>query len=167
VFLPKESSAVQLKQKDSEDSTPLPDQTELLETPPAHIEKLIQKLKSLKDIGPEDKIEMEDRIRRGVIFMEDQLDKGMIKGGIRKVKGLDYQGKLRMIQSVLGNRAWLLEVNLPEGDFDIVTHRVIPIKLENHKETEALLIGTELPDKPFQCPVRKISQISKVRLSLF
>jgi len=132
-----------------------------------HKPGLLKKLEQMKNLNPEDRKEIEDRIRRGVVFMEEQLDTGMVKGGIRKVKGLDYQGKLRMIQSVMGNRAWMLEVNLPEGDFDIVTHRIIPSKLENHKEADALLIGTEIPDKPFQCPVRKISQICKVRISLF
>jgi len=137
------------------------------EKDPEHLEPLLKKLSQMKNLGPDDRKEMESRIRRGVIFMEEQLDTGMIRSGIRKVKGLDYQGKLRMIQSVMGNRAWTLEVNLPEGDFDIVTHRVVPLKLENHKEMDALLIGTEIPDKPFQCPVKKISQICKVRTSLF
>ncbi|MDA3957414.1 hypothetical protein [Oceanispirochaeta sp.] len=160
-FIPAETGVIEFNPYLSEEPSPASEEV------PRHMEGLYKKLRSMTDISAEDKPELEDRIRRGVIFMEEQLDKGMIKGGIRKVKGLDYQGKLRMIQSVMGNRAWMLEVNLPEGDFDIITHRVIPLKLENHKESEAQLIGTELPDKPFQCPVRKISQISKVRLSLF
>ncbi len=140
---------------------------ELPDEKPEHLKPLLEKAESFKSMAPEDRFELEERIRRGVVFMEEQLDEGMMKGGIRKVKGLDYQGKLRMIQSVIGNRAWVLDINLPEGDFDIVTHRVVPLKLENQKEADALLIGTELPDKPFQCPVRKISQISKIRVSLF
>ena len=140
---------------------------ELPHIAPDHMESLLTKLEALEGLPSEDKRELDERIRRGVIFMEEQLSTTMMKGGIRKVKGLDYQGKLRMIQSVIGNRAWQLDVNLPEGDFDIKTHRIVPLKLENQKEADALLIGTELPDKPFQCPVRKISQISKIRVSLF
>ena len=140
---------------------------ELPHEKPDHLKHLLEKAEGFNALAPEDKYELEERIRRGVVFMEEQLNEAMMKGGIRKVKGLDYQGKLRMIQSVIGSRAWVLDVNLPEGDFDIVTRRVIPLKLENQKEADALLIGTELPDKPFQCPVRKISQISKIRVSLF
>ncbi len=120
----------------------------------------------MKDLNPDDREELEDRIRRGVIYMEDQLKDGMIRPILRRVKGLDYQGKLRMIQSIMGDRAWQLDVSLPEGDFDIKTCRIIPLRLEDKTE-EALLVGTELPDKPFQCPVRKISQLRKVRVSLF
>ena len=98
--------------------------------------------------------------------MDDQLQDGMIRTTLRRVKGLDYQGKLRMIQSVLGDRAWQLDVSLPEGDFDIKTTRIIPLRLEDKTE-EAVLLGTELPDRPFQCPVRKISQLRKIRVSLF
>ncbi|MBF9014390.1 MULTISPECIES: hypothetical protein [unclassified Oceanispirochaeta] len=140
---------------------------ELPQIAPDHMDLLITKLEALEGLPSEDKRELGERIRRGVIFMEEQLSTTMMKSGIRKVKGLDYQGKLRMIQSVIGNRAWQLDINLPEGDFDIKTHRIVPLKLENQKEADALLIGTELPDKPFQCPVRKISQISKIRVSLF
>jgi len=156
-----ESGSIPFHPFEQKDAEPFAEESTL------HMEPLLQKLEKMKNLSPEDRKELEDRIRRGVVFMEEQLETGMIRGGIRKVKGLDYQGKLRMIQSVMGNRAWMLEVNLPEGDFDIVTHRVIPLKLENHKEADALLIGTEIPDKPFQCPVRKISQICKVRISLF
>ncbi|MDC7232154.1 MAG: hypothetical protein PQJ58_02890 [Spirochaetales bacterium] len=140
---------------------------DLPHTPADHKDQLLGRLENLEGLAPEDRRELQERIERGVIFMEEQLNSSVMKGGIRRVKGLDYQGKLRMIQSVLGNRAWQLDVNLPEGDFDIKTYRIVPLKLENQKEADALLIGTELPDKPFQCPVRKISQISKIRVSLF
>ena len=131
-----------------------------------YIPALLSQLEAMKDLTPDDREELKDRILRGVIFMEDQLQEGMIRTTLRKVKGLDYQGKLRMIQSVLGDRAWQLDVSLPDGDFDIKICRIIPLRLEDKKE-EAQLVGTELPDKAFQCPVRKISQLRKIRVALF
>ncbi len=129
-------------------------------------EDLLAKLGRMTEVDGEIRKEMEDRIRRGVIFMEEQLQKDMIRSGLRKVKGLDYQGKLRIIQSVLGNRSWILEISLPQGDFDVKSHRIIPLKLE-HQEKEDLLKGLELPETPVCIPVRKISLIRKIRVSLF
>lgn len=146
----------------SEEEAPLGNR----EADEAHFTPLLSALDRLKDLNPDDREELEDRIRRGVIFMDDQLRDGMIRPVLRRAKGLDYQGKLRMIQSVLGDRSWQLDISLPEGDFDIRTSRIIPLRLEDKTE-EAVLVGTELPDRPFQCPVRKISQIRKVRVSLF
>ncbi len=119
-------------------------------------------------LSDDEKEEFISRIERGILYRKDQIRPGVIRKELSVVKGLDYQGKLRMIKAVLGNRSYQLEITLPTDDFDLITHRIIPRSLEQGKESqEDLLTGTELPDKPFSCPVRKISKIRKIRTSLF
>lgn len=128
------------------------------------LKELVHKNEAFSD---DEKDDLLGRIDRGIIYQESQIKPGIVRSELTIVKGLDYQGKLRMIQSVLGNRAYQLEVTLPTDDYDLITHRLIPRSLEQEKDTQAMLTGTELPDKPFQCPVRKISRIRKIRSSLF
>ncbi|OQY31913.1 MAG: hypothetical protein B6241_12815 [Spirochaetaceae bacterium 4572_59] len=132
-----------------------------------HDEKLKELVRSNKTFSEDEKDDLLGRIDRGVIYQESQIKPGIIRSELTIVKGLDYQGKLRMIQSVLGNRAYQLEVTLPTDDYDLITHRIIPRSMEQEKDTQTMLTGTELPDKPFSCPVRKISRIRKIRSSLF
>ncbi len=135
--------------------------------PDEELQTLFDCVEKEGEFSDEEKEEMRGRISRGVVYAKDQIRPGMIRREITTVKGLDYQGKLRMIQSVLGNRAYQLEITLPTDDYDLIIHRIIPRSLEQEKESQAMLTGTEVPDKPFQCPVRKISRIRKIRSSLF
>jgi len=135
--------------------------------PDKHLEELMDHLKNNKTLSAEEKEELADRIRRRILFLEEQIRPGIVRREINMVKGLDYQGKLRMIQSVMGNRSYLLEATLPTEDLDLVVHRIQPHALQNHTGGDAILAGTELPGKPFQCPVRKISLLRKIRTSLF
>ena len=149
------------------DKTAEMEQDSLSRLPDDELQILFDCVENEKGFSVEEKEEMKERISRGVVYTEDQIRPGIIRREITTVKGLDYQGKLRMIQSVLGNRAYQLEITLPTDDYDLITHRIIPRSLEQEKESQPILTGTEVPDKPFQCPVRKISRIRKIRSSLF
>ncbi len=121
-----------------------------------------------KSLSDEEKEELLSRIERGVLYREDQIQPAAVRKELTTVKGLDYQGKLRMIKAVMGNRAYQLDVTLPTEDYDLITHRIIPRSLEQGKDNQDdILFGTELPDKSFSCPVRKISKVRKIRTSLF
>ena len=130
---------------------------------------LKEKVENHKTLSEEEKEELLSRIDRGILYREDQIQSAALRKELTTVKGLDYQGKLRMIKAVLGNRAYQLEVTLPTDDYDLITYRIIPGSLEQQGKDsqEDILTGTELPDKPFSCPVRKISKIRKIRTSLF
>ena len=131
-------------------------------------EPLQEIVRNHKTLTNEEKEEFLDRIDRGVLYRKDQIQSAAVRKGLTTVKGLDYQGKLRMIKAVIGNRAYQLDVTLPTEDYDLITYRIIPRSLEQGKDNQDdILTGTELPDRTFSCPVRKISKVRKIRTSLF
>ena len=128
---------------------------------------LTEMVKKHDGFSEEEKEDLLSRIDRGIIYREDQIRPGMIRRELTLVKGLDYQGKLRMIKAVMGSRAYQLDITLPTDDFDLITHRILPRALEQEQESQDILTGIGENGMPFRCPVRKISRIRKIRTSLF
>ncbi|MBI9099711.1 MAG: helicase-associated domain-containing protein [Spirochaetaceae bacterium] len=131
----------------------------------SHKESLLRKLNSSGIKGDERK-EIEARIKRKLIILESQISRGIIRPEITEAKGMNFQGKVRLIESALLNSSDRLELNHYTQD-GVETILVQPIELLK-EEKERTLIGKILPDEEMiRIKVSKISKVKKIRSSLF
>ena len=131
----------------------------------SHILELLQKLES-SGIKGDEKKEIEARIKRKLIIMESQINSGIIRPEITEAKGMNFQGKVRLIESALTNRSDRLELS-HYTNAGIITILVQPVELLK-EDKERTLIGKVLPDdEVMKIKVSKISKVKKIRSSLF
>ncbi len=130
-----------------------------------HIEKLMKKLSS-SGIQGDEKKEITARIKRRLIILESQINRGIIRPEITEAKGMNFQGKVRLIESALLNKSDRLELNHYTTD-GIQSILVQPQELLK-EDKERTLIGKILPDgENINIKVSKISRVKKIRSSLF
>ena len=131
----------------------------------SHKESLLRKLNSSGIKGDERK-EIEARIKRKLIILESQINRGIIRPEITEAKGMNFQGKVRLIESALLNSSDRLELNHYTQD-GVESILVQPIELLK-EEKERTLVGKILPDEEMiRIKVSKISKVKKIRSSLF
>jgi len=113
--------------------------------------------------------ELGERIRKKVILQPVQLKAGIVQKDIREAKGLDYNGKIRLIETAVSSGHEYLEISWFTPEDDLQTDKIIPRHLSK-EETDLILSGPYLSDPggtPFRIRVRKISHIKRKKLSFF
>ncbi|MBN2657678.1 MAG: helicase-associated domain-containing protein [Spirochaetales bacterium] len=117
-------------------------------------------------IKGDEKKELDARIRRKLIFHPSQINKGIVRPEITEARGMNYQGKVRLVESALQNSSDRLELTYFSGG-DSRTILVQPLELKK-EENDKILEGRILPDEEtITLRVSKISKIRKIRSSLF
>ncbi|MDA3810319.1 MAG: helicase-associated domain-containing protein [Spirochaetaceae bacterium] len=129
------------------------------------IKNLLKKLQT-SGISGDEKKEIEARINRKLIIMESQINRGIIRPEITEAKGMNFQGKIRLIESALLNSSDRLELtHYTQDGVNIILLQPIELLKE---EKERTLIGKILPDDEIiKIKVSKISRVKKIRSSLF
>ncbi|MBB6481592.1 hypothetical protein [Spirochaeta isovalerica] len=131
--------------------------------------ELTEKLLKILDksgIKGDEKKELEARIRRKLIFHPNQINKGIVRPEITEARGMNFQGKVRLVESALQNSSDRLELTYFSGG-DARSILVQPLELKK-EENDRILEGRILPDEePIVLRVSKISKIRKIRSSLF
>ena len=91
----------------------------------AQINGLLTNL-SKSGIQGDEKKEIEARIKRKLIIMESQINRGIIRPEITEAKGMNFQGKVRLIESALSNKSDRLELShyTTEGVHSILVQRL-------------------------------------------
>ncbi len=127
--------------------------------------ELEKALKSRK-LPPEQQQELAARIQRKLILWPDQLSGATLKQERTEAKGLDYSGKVRIIEQTI-NVGGYLEVIERMADGAPRRSLVEPGGLRK-EDRELILIGSELPDhKKVELPVSKLSLVRRLRATLF
>lgn len=107
-----------------------------------------------------------ERLDRRVILVPDQIRKGAWRFEVMSAKGLDYRGKIRLVEAALAGRDERLAVTVASG-MDIETVLVLPEKLEKEGD-DHVLVGMTLPDEQsVRYKVRKIGFLKRIKASLF
>lgn len=126
------------------------------------LERFIREVSANKD-------EVEDlkkRISRGIIFTKEQIKSGISKTDFSEAKGINYQGKLRLIEVSLKSTNDRLEINYVE-DLSIKKELILPEKLEKEGD-KRILHGLRLPqEQPFSIDISKISLVKRIQTTLF
>lgn len=119
-----------------------------------------------RKIPAEQRQELTERIQKKLIISPAQLTSAALKAERTEAKGLDYSGKVRVIEQSLSNCEYLEVI---ERTASGAPHRslVEPHKLEK-RENELILHGEELPDrKAVELQVSKLSLVRRLRAALF
>jgi len=131
----------------------------------SHIDLLLRKLET-SGIKGDEKKEIEARIQRKLIIIESQINRGIIRPEITEAKGMNFQGKVRLIESALSNSSDRLELTYYTST-GVNSVLVQPAELLK-EEKERTLIGKILPDEELiKIKISKISKVKKIRSSLF
>ncbi|MDA3938390.1 MAG: hypothetical protein PF693_03645 [Spirochaetia bacterium] len=129
-------------------------------------EKLNTKLDSLK-LNQTEKNGFKIRISKKLILFPDQIQHGNIRTEKTEASGMDYIGKIRLIERTLESNSELLEVTFGSPIEKLSTYLVKPINLDKSNE-DLLLNAITLPEEDkIELIVRKMSKVKRLKSSLF
>ena len=115
------------------------------------------------DITDAGKEEMALRIRRKLILLPEQVRPGAVRAERREAKGLDYVGKVRIIESALRTPGEKLEVIQRGRDGRPVRFLLSPATLER-RGAEMVLVGEEITNgEVVRISVGKIALVRALR----
>lgn len=127
--------------------------------------RLTDALKSVR-MPAEQQQELAARIQRKLILAPGQLSSGALKQERTEAKGLDYTGKVRIIEQSLSAGGYL-EVIERTADGSPRRTLVEPAALRK-QDRELILEGHELPSRsPVEFPVSKLALVRRLRATLF
>ena len=119
-----------------------------------------------RSIPPEQRRELAARIQRKLILTERQLKSGALKAEKTEAKGLDYSGKVRIIEQSLSSGGFL-EVIERTVDGSPQRRLVEPSSLRK-EGNELILVGQELPNRvAVELSVSKLGLVRRLRATLF
>ncbi len=128
--------------------------------------ELNMKLNSLK-LSSHEKEGFKVRIDKKLILHPDQIQKGNIRNEKTEASGMDYIGKVRLIERALESKNELLEVTFGNPIEKLTTYLVKPVDFDKSQE-DLLLNVISLPEeKNIQLIVRKMSKVKRLKSSLF
>ncbi len=119
------------------------------------------------ELSPETSSELAARINKKLILFPRQLEQAQTKQDKNEAKGLDYVGKVRLVEQALRSGSDLLEIL--ERTSNGTTRRLLVHPSEVRKSgNDLMLYGKTLPDNEnVQIKVRKIGLVRKLKSSLY
>jgi hypothetical protein len=144
----------------------------LLQTPttepiqPVESSDLLEELHHALDnaaMNSEQRQEIAARIDRKLILTTEQIRPGSLRAEKSEARGLDYVGKVRIIEHAIRSGNSVLEVVERSEDGSPIRRLLEPGELQ--KETDELYLeGQELPDRnPVRLRVRKLGLVRRIR----
>jgi hypothetical protein len=140
-------------------------------TPPSgkDLTKIMDELKLKAEtvpLSPEEREAFKERLERRLIMVPEQIRKGCWRYEVMSVKGLDYRGKLRLVEAAMAGREERLELTLAAGN-SVETIIVLPEKIEKDGD-EQVLVAIVLPEETeMRFRIRKIGFMRRIKASLF
>ncbi len=130
----------------------------------------VKDLKKTMDKQNFSRAEYEDisaRIERKLILFPGQLQRALKSRDKAEVGGLDYTGKVRLIQRALDSNRNILEIKSTALPGDSSRILIKPVTI-NHQEENLVLLAQTLPEEDdIEIPIRKISYVKLLRSSLY
>ena len=134
--------------------------------PPSNIEDLFNTLKGLS-LPDDQRKELKARIQRKIILFPEQITAGQVVHEKIEARGLDYSGKVRLIDEALASGHDLLELEFRGADGDKTSFLIKPTTLEK-EGTNRILHGTRFPEgNDGTYKVRKLTAVRKLHISLY
>lgn len=128
--------------------------------------ELTSKLDSL-NLKSEEKNGFKIRIEKKLILFPDQIQHGNIRTEKTEAFGMDYIGKIRLIERAIHKKSELIEVTFGSPIEKLITYLVKPLDLDKSKE-DLILNAISLPgEDKLQLIVRKMSKVKRLKSSLF
>ncbi len=107
------------------------------------------------------------RISKKLILFPDQIQHGNIRTEKTEASGMDYIGKVRLIERAIESKSELLEVTFGNPIEKLSIYLVKPVDFDKSKE-DLLLNAISLPEEDkIELIVRKMSKVKRLKSSLF
>ncbi len=136
--------------------------------PAPRLEALRSALERLAgDRAPESRRELADRIERRLVLSERQIAESDPRPERLEATGLDYMGKVRVVESALRSRGDRLEVLYRLPGEEPVRALLRPVKLEKNDKGLVLEAEDLATGGPARVPLGAVSTVRRVRASLF
>jgi hypothetical protein len=136
--------------------------------PEAIMSELVDRVKS-SEYPKEAKEALAERIRLKLIIGTAGLRPDSVRYEKSEAGGLDYLGKVKLIERALGRQDWLLDILYRDSGGEPTRRTVRPLSL--HKSPNGLLLECSDEEveggRSVKIPVDKISNVKRIRLSLF
>jgi hypothetical protein len=149
------------------DTIKIPETTPVFEVNPFLFQDELElKLNSLK-LNSDERNGFKIRIAKKLILFPDQIQKGNIRPEKTEASGMDYIGKIRLIERAIESKSELLEVTFGNPIEQKSTYLVKPLVMDKSKE-DLLLNAISLPgEDKIELIVRKMSKVKRLKSSLF
>ena len=156
-FKPLNYKKIEIRSSEQSDQTP--GKPDFLDT--------LYKTLARTNLGRNEREEIEEKIKSGMILFPEQISAAICRKDKVEAKGIDYQGKLNLIQQALKNRLDLLSIDTFDDSFELITTLILPLRLI--KETDNhVLEARVLPGETIHTyPVNQLSKVRLVRKSLY
>lgn len=133
------------------------------EDPAAEFAERLERL----SVSAEQRRELEERIGRKLILFPNQLRPGAIRDRKTEAKGLDYVGKVRLIEQAVRSTGMFLEVMERRPDGSPAKHLVRAQSLDR-RGNQLYLVARAIPDETeVTIPVSKIALVRALRETLY
>ena len=132
----------------------MPRQQELLDF-------LLKKL-STAELSADQKEVLEERINLRVIVSDAQLDPDYVRFERREAEGMDYSGKMHIIDTAISERD-MVEVTMEENAPPV---KGTPLEVMDKKTSEAKLVIMLESERKLEIPVGAIRKIKRVKQPL-
>ena len=130
------------------------------------MDELNKKLDSL-DLSREESNGFKIRIGKKLILYPEQIQHGNIRTEKTEASGMDYTGKIRLIERAINSKSELLEISFGNPIEKITTYLVKPDNLDKTSK-DLILNAITLPEEnSIQLIVRKMSKVKRLKSSLF
>ncbi|MFP4113632.1 MAG: hypothetical protein ACOC2Y_02705 [Spirochaetota bacterium] len=117
-------------------------------------------------LSSEQREELASRIKHKLILTSDQVQPGALKSEKTEARGLDYVGKVRIIEHAIRSGTSFIEVIERTGDGSPQRRLIEPIEMSK-RGNELILIGDELPERTrVELHVRKLGLVRRLRSAL-
>ncbi len=129
-------------------------------------QELNKRLNSL-NLKKEEENGFKIRIDKKLILYPEQIQHGNIKTEKTEASGMDYTGKIRLIERAIQSKSELLEISFGNPIEKIITYLVKPDNIDKTNE-DLILNAITLPEEnSIQLIVRKMSKVKRLKSSLF
>ncbi|OQX29362.1 MAG: hypothetical protein B0D92_04175 [Spirochaeta sp. LUC14_002_19_P3] len=120
---------------------------------------------AIKQLSESEISVFQERLRRRLILIPEQIKPGAWRQEIITARGLNYQAKFNLAEAAISGRHERLELTIA-AETGVETILLIPQSLEK-TDTGHILTGVTLPDEELsRYPLRKISLLKRVKMSL-
>lgn len=117
--------------------------------------------------SPSDVKELSDRIERRLILTPEQLSATEARAERNEASGLEFNGKLHLIERALRTSGDRLEVLYRLQDGDPVRALLRPVSLEKTEKGPVLEAENLATGSPVSVPLSRVSSVRRMRASLF
>jgi len=129
-------------------------------------QELYKRLNSL-NLKKEEETGFKIRIDKKLILYPEQIQHGNIKTEKTEASGMDYTGKIRLIERAIQSKSELLEISFGNPIEKIITYLVKPDNIDKTNK-DLILNAITLPEEnSIQLIVRKMSKVKRLKSSLF